>query len=853
MSDSLNLLKRIKSGSYEVSLSTTFNLYFPFYEDVLLRRLSSAGCRANAVLADHRQLQQALSVPELRPVRAGYDYAIMGIRAAAAFHPKIMLLAGKRSGLAIVGSHNLTFSGFGHNREVSTLVSIGGKSDKEGVSFARQIWSFMDSWVDHEKDRLPSEVLESVRKTASTVSWLRGKADSSSNSVAFMGKRPTGPSLWSQLKPTLPEGIRRVTLVGPYFDNQLRLPLAVREDLGSCDVVIGVDPATVEINPDSYGNKELRFANARELGKSAGFLHGKIAYFEDERGDDTLVLGSANPSSPAWLEDDSRGNAEAVVVHRGRRAREIAEELGVSRLADAPDLEHEDWNKIRSRKPRTTVTDESTGNPYVVGVATTSGVEITDDRLVNTSVNRAFRVPADDQSKEPLGEINHSGKTLAVEVDSDALKTLRLMELVCDDGASLLCTVHHTTHLNALSQTGRQSQLRAALSALDGGGADIAGLVALCDKMIFSSDAQVDPPSLTGQSGSRTGSAADDSESKEEVVESLSASILESKKAQRRQRRLSREGDLGAILDFLVYRLGITPYSSTSGLDSLGRNEEERAGADDDQDDRIPIPMEMVESCQKKVKTLVTRMGKQLRAAPDSDQARALILVQLCAVLSVLRELRIVDRHADWVRPGQTLVPVSERRRLLEVSLGHLFGEEHQLHRKAIEDRDGEIFDEVSRLRGLLLWLAWDGGLRADASTKLSDSHDERRAKLLDRARIVILSRHASEDSVATEEASQSLSRAANEASQAAAARWLSGGIELGKAVNANLASRADPDGGPDAAPKLGDLVYVKNCSEPRVVVRDKQQKVFLADLDDGTQEKGFLVTHTRVALSLAD
>ena len=40
----------------------------------------------------------------------------------------------------------------------------------------------------------------------------------------------------------------------------------------------------------------------------------------------------------------------------------------------------------------------------------------------------------------------------------------------------------------------------------------------------------------------------------------------------------------------------------------------------------------------------------------DEDHRRALAVIQLCAVISVLRELRVVDRNADWVGPGQTLM-----------------------------------------------------------------------------------------------------------------------------------------------------------------------------------------------------
>jgi len=776
----------------------------------------------------------------------------MGIRAAAAFHPKILLLAGAKSGLAIVGSHNLTFSGFGHNREVSTLVSIAGKSDAEGVNFAREIWTFLRSWIDHEKDRLPPEVLATAQKAGNTVGWLRGKVDSSSSSITFMGKQPSGPSLWSQLKPTLPNRVSRVTLVGPFFDKGLRLPIAMREELGSSEIVIGIDPGTVEIDPGTPGDRDLRFVNAQAFGPHSRYLHAKIAYLEDEGGDHTLVLGSANPSSPAWLEDGSRGNAEAVVVHRGSRARDIAEQLGIPRLHDSPVLDETHWAEIRSRKPRESATADSSHAAYAVGVETGSGVEIVDERFSTLHVEQAFLLQAEGRARTRLSPVQQSGIKTFIPIEPEELSSVRLIELQCSDGTSLLSFIHHGAQLDSRCQTSRQSSLRAALSALDGETTDIAGLVMLCDKMIFSPDAQVEPPPPAARKSGTNAHSDANSEAEEEPIEGLAASINDSRKAKRRQRRLSQDGDLGSVLDFLVYRLGVNANASTAGLDSKGRNEEERRGSDDEEEGRSPIPMEMVQSCRKKVKTLVTRMAKQLAQVADEDHRRALAVIQLCAVISVLRELRVVDRNADWVGPGQTLVPIAERRRLLEVSVGYLFGEEHQLLRKSIEDREGEIFDEVSRLKGLLLWLAWDGGLRGDEMPRLSDSQDEKRSKLLDRARIVIVSRHVSGDAVANGEAEDSFVRASGEAVRTTAMSWLARGIGLGETVNV-AAGVAPPVGGEIAgAACVGDLVSVQNGAEPRIVVREKQDKVFLADLHSGTPERGFLSNRTRVVLPLA-
>ena len=51
----------------------------------------------------------------------------------------------------------------------------------------------------------------------------------------------------------------------------------------------------------------------------------------------------------------------------------------------------------------------------------------------------------------------------------------------------------------------------------------------------------------------------------------------------------------------------------------------------------------------------------------------------------------------------------------------------------------------------------------------------------------------------------------------------------------------------------MGDLVYVQKCSEPRVAVREKQGKVFLADLNADTKKRGIVVGYAKLALALDD
>ena len=123
-SDKLSILDTIKGGDIQASLFTTFNANLKFYEDLVLRRLTATGCRNNVVLMDQQQCALAHASEATRPSFAGVGYTLVPIATTGAFHPKICLLAGKKSASIFVGSHNLTISGFGYNREVTSLSLI---------------------------------------------------------------------------------------------------------------------------------------------------------------------------------------------------------------------------------------------------------------------------------------------------------------------------------------------------------------------------------------------------------------------------------------------------------------------------------------------------------------------------------------------------------------------------------------------------------------------------------------------------------------------------------------------------------------------------------------------------------
>ena len=93
---STSLLDHVAETGFRASVMTTYSCYFPFYEEVFLRRLMAAGCTHNVLMVDATRCAEAFAIEELRPHRAGRDYTLIPVKVGGAFHPKLFLRFGSR-------------------------------------------------------------------------------------------------------------------------------------------------------------------------------------------------------------------------------------------------------------------------------------------------------------------------------------------------------------------------------------------------------------------------------------------------------------------------------------------------------------------------------------------------------------------------------------------------------------------------------------------------------------------------------------------------------------------------------------------------------------------------------------
>src|SRR5690606_18909892 len=265
------------------SIITTYNCYFPFYEEVVLRRLMAAGCTHNLLMVDAARCADAYAVEELRPKRAGRDYTLIPVSAGGAFHPKLILRCGKTKGSLLVGSHNVTLSGFGLNDEITNVFRFEGAALKAGGAPLRQVFDYLASFVPTQ---LP-DVLAAFEGVKLGVPWLDGPLGTASKDRVVLTGSSAGADLWSKVAPLIPKDVEVAFAGGPFFDSELAMVRRLQRDVRPKRLVIGIDPASAQLDPAAAAKLEgaewVNIAGVPAIPQRreavSRYLHAKLFWF----------------------------------------------------------------------------------------------------------------------------------------------------------------------------------------------------------------------------------------------------------------------------------------------------------------------------------------------------------------------------------------------------------------------------------------------------------------------------------------------------------------------------------------------------------------------------------------------
>ncbi|MCI0388094.1 MAG: hypothetical protein MOB07_04910 [Acidobacteria bacterium] len=753
MAEELSIFDEFKSRSYDASLIATFNAFLPFYEDVLLRRLVAKGCLHNVVMMDARQCGAALQDEGARPRRAGRDYSLLPVKAGSSFHPKIILLVARGHGVLLVGSHNLTMSGFGLNGELTTRFEYASDKNRakdwDTLATFQGAFRFLKDWADSQ----PEEMQEMLEKFEQLAPWLRDLLPADAESY-FIGSRRNGPPLWDLVHAKLPVRARQITVVGPFFDHDLEFLRKLEEEYAPKNMVIGIDPSRTGITRRARRLlPRAKFVNVKRLDLGNKYIHAKAILFESSGGEEVLVAGSANPSRAAWLASDKR-NAEAVVIQSGRRGLAPASTLGLTNLATEAELSAEDWERISEASPDDDFGDADRRLP-LIAFTTDGGFEIAGFSAGKESVDEIKVLTGAGASLGVCTNLECDGDRIRVEImDVEKMANAVILELCSGPAVIAYAIVHHLEELQNNGGTDAQRAFQRSLATLNTDSPMLEEVIRIVNKVIFEDFDETTIKSSKGKS-EQGGEPSDDSDD----ISEFEVSIAETKKAKKRK-RFYAGGDLGLIINALIYNLGAGLRAGAESSDPISRSEEELINSEDEElvQKRNNDGRAMAEVCRRKVKTLLGRMIRQFELAFEEGANYLRPILQLAAVLGVINFLRNRAETAAWVPRRECLLPNEALRNLFNECSWYLYSRQSGFLEEAIVKLGGADCREISVVRGLLVWLAWESGLDVETVSSGNDD-DEMYSRLLGLEQLLHLAPDALGDNEAAEIARHAITR----------------------------------------------------------------------------------------------
>lgn len=317
-----------RERAYHKALLLTYSFDPIFFEQVVLPDLWAGRSSDILVLGDRGEIDASLQSAVGQLWNLGKQYLLAAADVAGAFHPKVFVRLGPKDGIVMVGSGNVTSSGWGGNQELGAAWMVGPNHIDKGEwlhPFLEDVLSWCQ--VDLERD--------AVRRFKD-VPWLSLTPASTSEASPVLHSWGTR-SLASELA-------RRWS--GRRFD-EVKILTGSTDESGAflrwAQATFGVTRATIALTPASASfvsekladlPLDLRLIEA-PLDRP---LHAKFYWFEGADGP-AAVMGSANCSAAAWLlAPASAGNVESIVVYDRPNARDFESALGLFAVpGQAPD------------------------------------------------------------------------------------------------------------------------------------------------------------------------------------------------------------------------------------------------------------------------------------------------------------------------------------------------------------------------------------------------------------------------------------------------------------------------------------------------------------------------------------
>jgi hypothetical protein len=321
-------------AGYHTAFFTTYAFSKDAFEDIILPRIRSAGCRHVHVLADTNMVNSEFSEFGT-PKYAGSLYHLLKVKppAGCAFHPKMVLQLGLKKARLLIGSANLTAPGLAGNREIITELTCT-ESDTATAPILLYALDYIRRWA--RGDSLFEQGVHLALKSTPILNSSESKSmlrlDEAGSVLALVSDSEDSDVLSQFVSACAGDQIKRLIILSPYWDSRLKGLKDLTKRLGVSRCSILIDESRHEFPAMSLGNFDVDFYSLAALPEKR-FTHAKFILAEGENCDHFLS-GSVNCSWPALTGITFRsGNAEAGFYRELQHGQSLLE-LGLQSCFD---------------------------------------------------------------------------------------------------------------------------------------------------------------------------------------------------------------------------------------------------------------------------------------------------------------------------------------------------------------------------------------------------------------------------------------------------------------------------------------------------------------------------------------
>ena len=294
-----------REQSYHKALLLTYSFDPIFFEQVVLPDLWAGRSSDILVLGDQGQIEASTQAAAGQLWHLGRHYLLAGANHTGAFHPKVLLRLGPKDGIVMLGSGNVTSSGWGGNQELGTAWMVGPEhADKGGW-----LHSFLDSvlsWCGGELEH------DAVRRMKD-VTWLSlTPVALATESVVLHSRQglslaPALAQRWAGRR------FDEVKILTGSTDESGAFLRWAHSTFGVQQATIALTPSSASFDPDKLADLPLKLRIVPAPADRA--MHAKFYWFDGPDGP-AAVMGSANCSAAAWLLSPNQGgNIETLVAY----------------------------------------------------------------------------------------------------------------------------------------------------------------------------------------------------------------------------------------------------------------------------------------------------------------------------------------------------------------------------------------------------------------------------------------------------------------------------------------------------------------------------------------------------------